>query len=57
MPVKLLLDKEKNVAINFKFINPTNYSYTITFNHNEKQEKYFYQSNIEYIIKVVNYIL
>ena len=39
----------KNVAIYFKVINPVNYSYSITFNLNEKQDKYFYQSNIEYI--------
>ena len=42
-------DTTKSIAINFKVINPSNYTCSIIFNNGNKQEKYFLQSNIEYV--------
>ena len=44
-------DKEKNIAIFFKVINPANYSYIITFNHKIGKQNYFYSNNIDFISK------
>ena len=42
-------DTSKNIAIDFKVINPANYSFYIVYNSDKIQEKNFYQSNIEFI--------
>ena len=42
-------DTTKSIAINFKVINPANYTCSIMFNNGNRQEKYFLQSNIEYV--------
>ena len=42
-------DRTKNIAVHFKVINPANYTMSLIFNSGKKEQKYFYQSNIEYV--------
>ena len=46
-------DRDKNVAVYFKVINPAYYSYVITFNHYDSERKEFSQSNIQYLDQLV----
>ena len=43
--------QRKKIVTFFNVINPTNYSYIITFNHKEGKQKYFYSNNIDFISK------
>ena len=45
-------DKEKNLAIYIKVINPAQYSYTVDYNHFTKETGTFYQSTVKYIDKI-----
>ena len=43
--------QRKKIVTFFNVINPTNYSYIITFNHKEGKQKYFHSNNIDFISK------
>ena len=45
-------DKNKNIAVYFKVINPAEYSYVITYNHYDNDRKSFSQSEILYIDEI-----
>ena len=44
-----ILNKDKDVAIYFRVINPAKYEFAIAYNNDEDQREHFYQSKIIYL--------